>query len=406
MALISSVPKLVFTDSGVEIPTDAQLIDGVFTFIDAAFGGGLNPENLETPQGQLTSSFSALMSDKNSEVAYIVNQVDPRFSDGRFQDAIARIYFLERKPATPTVVEVILGGLDGTVIPSGTLARDTSGNTYTCVSTTTIGVTGSAISTFQNIVTGPIGCPAGTLNRVSQGISGWDTITNPSPGVLGSNVESREAFEYRRANSVQFNANGTPGAIYAALFNLPDVSDVFVYDNFTNNVVLYGSTNYPLAPHSVFAAVVGGDDEEIAKTLVSKKDVGCDYNGNTTVVVFDTSGYNFPYPSYNVKFERPAPLPVLFDVSIVNDPSLPADIVDQIKQTIINRFTGSSGGVRERIGSSIFASNYFCGIAALNPAISILSILIGTVSPTLTRVDVGIDQAPTISESDITVNLM
>ena len=46
---------------------------------------------------------------------------------------------------------------------------------------------------------------------------------------------------------------------------------------------------------------------------------GCAYNGNTTVVVYDQqAGYVPPYPSYNVIFERPSALQVMFAVSIAN----------------------------------------------------------------------------------------
>ena len=122
----SSVPTIQFTPGGLVIPTDAAILAGVQADIDAAFGGGTNPA-LETPQGQIASSESAIISDKNAEVALIVNQVDPRYSDGIFQDAIGRIYYLTRKPATSTSVVATLGGAPGTVIPAGTLAQDTNG---------------------------------------------------------------------------------------------------------------------------------------------------------------------------------------------------------------------------------------------------------------------------------------
>ena len=122
--------------------------------MNAAFGGGLNPA-LETPQGQLASSQTAVIADKNSEIALIVNQVDPLYASDRFQDAIGRIYFLDRKPATATAVTATLGGLSGTVVPAGTFAQDTSGNTYVLLGDVTIGAGGTVSSSWQNIATGP-----------------------------------------------------------------------------------------------------------------------------------------------------------------------------------------------------------------------------------------------------------
>ena len=403
--LPSSVPQIQFTPAGVVLPTESAILAGVQSDIDAAFGGGLNPA-LETPQGQLASSQTAVIGDKNNEVALIVNQVDPQFSDGRFQDAIGRIYFLTRKPATSTSVTCTLGGAAGTVILAGTLAQDTSGNTYASTGAATIGVGGTVDQEFQNIATGPIPCAAGTLIQVYQAIAGWDTITNAADGTIGHDVENRTDFELRRKNSVALNARSTPNAIYAAVFDVADVLDCYVIDNPTNNTVNMGATNYPVAPHSVYVAAVGGTDADVAAAIWRTKDAGCDYNGNTSVTVTDDSGYSYPQPTYVVKFERPVALPVLFAVSLVNDPSLPSDIVARVKAAIIARFNGADGTTRERIGSLILASRYYGAVVSVASNVSLISVLIGTVTATLSQVSVGIDQKPTLSAADIVVTLV
>lgn len=405
MTTPSSVPRIQFTPAGLVIPAETDILAGVQADMNAAFGGGLNP-GLETPQGQLASSQTAIIGDKNNEVALIVNQVDPQYAADRFQDAIGRIYFLTRKPATPTAVTATLGGLAGTVIPAGTFAQDTSGNTYTLSGAATIGVSGTVDAEFQNIETGPIPCAAGTLTSVYQAIPGWDTITNAADGTMGSNVESRADFEYRRKNSVALNGKGTPQAIYAEVFALLDVLDVYVKDNPSNVIENTGATNYPIAPHSIYVAAVGGTDADVAAAIWRKKDAGCDYNGNTSVTVTDDSGYSYPQPTYVVKFERPVALPVLFAVSLVNDSSLPSDIVARVKAAIIARFNGADGTTRERIGSLILASRYYGAVVAVASNVSLISVLIGTTTPTLSQISVGIDQRPTLSADDIAVNLV
>ena len=405
MASPSSVPKIQFTPAGLVIPAETDVLAGVQADINAAFGGGLNPA-LETPQGQLASSQAAVIGDKNNEFALFVNQVDPQYSADRFQDAIGRIYFLTRKPATPTTVQATVNGLAGTVIPGGTLAQDTSGNTYACSGNVTIDATGSVTAEFQNIQTGPIPCAAGTLTQVYQAVPGWDAITNAADGTLGNNVESRADFEYRRRNSVALNGKGTPQAIYAEVFALADVLDVYVKDNPKGDTVLVGSTDYPMLPHSVYVAVVGGADVDIAEAIWRKKDTGCDYNGNTSVTVTDDSGYNYPQPTYVVKFERPATLPVKFAVTLVDDVTLPSNIVQLVKAAIIARFNGADGTTRERMGSLILASRYYGAVVGVASNVSLISVLIGTVTPTLSQVAVGIDQKPTLSASDISVTLV
>jgi len=85
---------------------------------------------------------------------------------------------------------------------------------------------------------------------------------------------------------------------------------------------------------------------------------------------------------------------------------LPLNIVDLVKAAVIARFNGTDGTVRERIGSTILASRYYGAVTGCAPNVALLSVLIGTVTPTLTQIAVGIDQRPTLSASDISVTLV
>lgn len=415
---MSSVPAIQFTDAGVVLPTEAAILEGVQTDIDSAFGGGVNPQ-LSSPQGQIASSDTAIIAEKNSEIAFLVNQFDPQYASGRYQDALARIYFLTRKPATATVVTATLGGLPGTVVPAGTFAQDTAGNTYTLLSNATIGSGGTVTSTWQNNATGPIPCPSGTLTVVYQAVSGWDTITNPSAGALGNIVESRADFYFRVFNSVAINGNGTCPAIYANVFQIPNVLDCYVIDNPSGNTINSGASNYPLAPHSLYVAVVGGDDAAIAAAIWAKKDTGCNYaaypvggspvpgNGSvSTETVLDTSGYAYPQPSYSVSFIRPGALPILFAVQIVNTPNLPSNIATLVQNAIIAQFNGTNGNARARIGSTIIAAQYYAAVAGVLSNLVLLSIQVGTSVANLNEIGVGIDQTPTIEAGNISVTLV
>lgn len=405
MATTTNVPLIQWESSGIVIPQETDILSGVQADINNAFGGGLNP-GLSTPQGQLASSQAAVIADKNSQIAYITNQVDPQYAQSRFQDAIGRLYFMTRNPATPTAVSVTLTGIPGTLVPEGAIAQDTSGNTYANSGDVTISSAGTVSAIFNNTANGPIGCPAGTLTQIVQSISGWDAITNTTDGALGSNVESRQAFEFRRKNSVAANAHGSPQAIYGAVFGCAGVLDCFVVDNPSGNIVNYGSTNYPLAPHSVFVSVLGGASSDIAQAIWSKKDCGCDTNGNCQVTVIDPSGYSYPPPSYLINFVQPTALSIYFAVNIVNDPSLPSDIVSLIQAAVVAQFSGENGSQRERIGSTVHASKYYGPVALAASNIQINSILIGTApNPSGVIVPVGIDQYPNISTANIAVNL-
>lgn len=397
----TAVPPIQFTPQGVIVPSDLDILAGRQEDINTAFGGGLNPA-LNTPQGQIATSDTAIISDKNSQILFVTNQVDPQFSSGRFQDAIGRIYFMERNGAEPTVVSCLMNGPGGTV-PAGSLARDTNGNTYTLLAPVTIPATGSAMSSWANILTGPIPCPAGTLTQVFQAVPGWDAISNPTDGALGQVVESPSEFEFRRQQSVAINGRGTTQSINALVFAVPNVLDCYVIDNPDGVVVLKGSTNFPMKANSVYVAVVGGDAQSICNAIWNKKNLGCNYNGNTTLQVLDTD-YSLPQPSYPVSYQITAPLPVFFQVSVVNNPALPSNLTQLIQTAIIAQFTGTNGSQRARIASLILAISYAGVIAQTSTIIQIVSVTVGTAAnPTGASLLLGIDQNPVISADNISV---
>lgn len=406
MSGTTNVPSITFTPTGVVLPSDADILSGIQADMNAAFGGNLNP-SLSTPQGQLATSQAAILSAKNAEIAKFVSQIDPDVADGAMQDAIGRIYFLTRQPATSTVVEVDCIGQSGVVIPVGSIVKDSSGNLYASIEAGTIPAGGVVTLSFAASDTGPIICAAGAINGAPyRTIPGWDRVINNQPGVTGSDVESRAEFEYRRRQSVALNGRGTLQSVYANVFNVAGVLDVYVTENNTDNAVTVGSTNYSLVPHSIYVAAVGGLAADVAKAIWTHKDVGANYNGNTTVTVVDDSGYSLPYPSYTVKFQIPTATPIKFAVQIANVASLPADIVPQIKAAIVSAFSGGDGGPRARIGATIFASRFYAPIAALSSSVSILSVQIGTTTANQLTLTVGIDQAPTVTPDSILVTLV
>ncbi len=397
----TSVPKLQFTPQGVIVPSDTDILAGAQIDTNYAFGGGVNP-SLKTPQGQIATSLTAIVSDKDAEIALVVNQIDPQYSSGRFQDAIGRFYFMTRIAAEPTAVQCILTGVPTTVVPAGTLAQDTGGNTYALLGDADFGSGSTVLSSWQNVVTGPIPCPAGTLIKVFKAVPGWDAITNPADGTLGRLVETAQEFEIRRQNSVALNSRGSNQSIQAGVFGVLNVIDCYVIDNTSGLTVAKGSTNYPLLPHSVYVGVVGGTDADVANAIWLKKDTGCDYNGNTTVTVQDTLNYQPPYPSYPVKLNRTTPTSVLFAVSLVNSPTLPSNIVALIQAAIVAQFNGATGTAPARIGSAITGLNYLGAVLGVAPGITPLGILVGISSPTLAQVIMGIDQNPIINANTIT----
>lgn len=405
--LETHVPDIEVTPQGITIPEVAQVLAGVLQDFNDAFGGNLNITNVGTPQGLLAADLTYNIALKNTALAYLMAMFDPSSAQGRWLDAIAQLYFIQRKPATATVVEATCVGVPGYTLPKESLAKDSDGYVYESLADAVFSDGGTATVQFKNQTLGAIPCPVGSLTQIYTAVSGWDAITNTAAGVVGQDEESDRAFEQRRYDSVAQNAQGSIAALHGAVASLDGVLDVYVTENTTNLPVIVGETHYQLAPHSVYVAVVGGADQEIADTIFKRKNAGSNMNGNTTVNVQDKSSYVYPYPTYPITFNRPTSAPVYFIVNIADNENLPADVVEQAQEAIIKVMAGEGTAGRARIGGTIYASTYYGAVSDISDYINILSIYVGDSSnASTTAYHLGIDQVPVLSPNQITVNLV
>lgn len=398
--MTTQVPQPTFGATGFVAPAESAILDGVLADLNAAFGGNLNP-GLTTPQGQLAQSTAAIIGDKNDQFLALANGVDPAYASGRMQDAIARIYFIERNPAEPTALQVSCMGAVGLPIPLGALINDPDSNIYVCTQAGVIPASGSITLSFACKVTGPTPVPASV--SIYQAIPGWDSVTLVS-GVVGQDVESRADFEYRRQQSVAINSAGSVPSVRANVLAVSGVLDAYVTDNPLGTSVTIG--DYTLKPNSLYVGVYGGAADDIANAIWTRKSPGCNYNGNTTVTVYDTSVGSQPYPAYQVTYQTLTAVPILFAVQIVNNPNLPSNYVQLIQNAIIAAFTGADGGSRARSGTTLYAGRYYQGAQAVDPSVEVLSIQLGTTSANANSVVMGIDQTPTITAANISVTTL
>ncbi|WP_447873960.1 baseplate J/gp47 family protein [Serratia fonticola] len=407
VVVTTAVPAVTITDTGLAIPDELDILNGRLSDLDTSMGGGMST-SLTTPQGQIAMSDTAIIAAKNDELAELVNLINPDYTYGRFQDGIARIYFIDRIAATGTLVTATCTGSVGATIPANSIAVDSSGYLYQSLASTIIPATGSVEIVFQNLTPGPIACPIGSLNSIYRAVIGWSSIDNEVAGVPGNDVEGRANFEYRRRQSVAKNARNTLAAVYAAVLAVDGVTDAYVTDNKTGAVELRGVTNYSLLPHSVYIAAYGGQASDIGNAIFSAAPPGVDMNGTTTYVVQDTENYVYPYPEYTIKWVTPAAVSVNFVVQLQENDALPSNIISLTQNAIINAFNGEDGGTRARIGSRIFAGRYYPGVQNIDQSnVNILGITISKDGVAFaSSIEFGIDEIPTIDATNITVELV
>jgi uncharacterized phage protein gp47/JayE len=388
---------------GVELPSTQEIREDLGEKIQQAFQTSPTDPllNIEpsSPMGQVLDLIVSEIEAKNSEIVFLANMVNPETATGKYLDALAALYGLDRKISEPTVVNCVLTGLKGTVIPYGAIAQDSLGNQYrhSAANGAQVDDTGSVTTTFTAINHGPLEVAAGSVNRIVTTIAGWDSITNPTAGVIGRDEETDAELRNRMIESYAVNATGYVEAIEANLAALEGVLDVRVLENPTNAEV----TQYGVAidPHSILIAIVGGEDSDIAKTIYQRKDAGCGTTGDYEVQFIDETYYN---ATYNYKIVRPQNQSLKISVTFFGT-SMNETEKNNVIQAIIQDALGQGANDRISLASTVYASRFYQAIQSQTSA-PIAQIQVGFGTGTLgSSVQIPANIEPTISESDVSI---
>lgn len=305
----------------------------------------------ETPAGQLIDGQAALVIQKDNEMMQLANMFNPATATGRFQDALAKIYFITRHIAQSTLVTCTCRGLTGTRIPLGAIVENADGQRLEATQSATIGDDGTASIVFTCVNTGPIVIGAESVNKIITVIPGWDSVENESAGILGRDIESQQEFEERRINSVAKNSHGLAESVGGSVSNLDNVVACRIEQNRTDDPIETMGITIP--PHSVYLSVYGGDSQDIGMTIHNKLDAGCGTAGNTSVQIEDTTN-----GSLHTYYYTTANLTDLY-VKVTTAPNAKYD-EDTVKNAIINNFSGNIDGFSRLImGDELFASRFY-----------------------------------------------
>lgn len=373
----SSIPRPELTEAGFVAPSEQDILSGALADINAALGGQANLA-LNTPQGQLAVSLTAILGDVYAAMLGVFNGMDPAANSGRMQEAIGRIYFLTRRPATATIVGAQLtttGG--GQTIAAGTsVAIDRNGNIYAPSSDIVLPSAPGQVNTPLTCQTlGAIICPVGALTLYQAGL-GITSLTNNEVGLTGLEAESRAEFETRREQSVSANSIGQNAAILGAILSQSDVEDAFVVDNPAGHESeVKGVT---LAPYSLYVVVQGGTDENIARAIIAHKSPGCAMQGSVSVQVKDENiAYHGNNPVYTVNFDRIQAVTLYISVKLARPSILvPQDAPERAIKALMNHLTSSE--TRPRIGATLYASRLATVVNALGDWAEVLDLSLGT----------------------------
>ena len=303
--------------------------------------------------------------------------------------------------ASATVAEILAGlqsviaGAHPTLTSSvvgTTLVIDRNDIFQTVNFTTSVNLGITKVRTVGEVVaveSGIIVQPANTIDTILTPMLGWDSVNNPVAATPGEDRETDEQLRLRFRNGKFDRATNTLDAIYSALINLDNVSEVTIYENDTSVVDGNG-----VPAHSFLPIVVGGLSTDIANAIWDNKPIGILSYGNTTVSINDVQGF-----AHNVSFSRPNALVIYISMDITTDVNFPANGNDLIRSNILQYFADNLG-----TGDDVIYSRLYTPVNQV-PGHQVNTLTVGT-SPSpvgVVNVPVAFDAIASISSINIVI---
>lgn len=329
----------VIDANGLEVATRAELVASITAALQAIYGADINLDS-DSPDGQLMNIFIQAILDNEDLLVQIYNGFDPDLAIGRTLDMRCAINGVQRQAGTFTLTNIditvdralTLPGLDAEVDnPDGTgyTVADNAGNNWILVATQNPAGAGTYTYAFRAQNPGAVLTTPNTITVPVTVILGVTAINNPTTYTsLGLNEETDAELRIRRQKSVSLSSQGYLRGLLAALLNINGVTAAFVYENTDS------ATDGDGVPgHSIWVIVNGGDPEDIANAIYSKRNAGCGMKGSETYTITQVDGSPFI-----VKWDEVTPedLYIEFDAESINgvDPIDDAGIKDYLVENL------------------------------------------------------------------------
>lgn len=288
----------VFDRNGLQTATVSEILSDLETAFKAIYGDDILLDS-STPDGQWLNILAQKGVDIRGLLMQLYNSFNPDNAQGSVLDQRCAINNVFRKAGTFTTVAVnvtadrslTLAGLDGDYNnPEGTgyTIQDNEGNKFILINTSTISA-GTTSLLFRAETIGNVVVLPQTITTPVTIVLGVISVINPSAASsIGSNEESDAELRIRRRQSVSVGSFGYLNGLQAKLLQLDGVNDAKVYENYTDET---DENNIP--PHCIWVVIDGGDTEDIADAIYSKKCPGTDMKGSITYTILTPAQTQF-----------------------------------------------------------------------------------------------------------------
>lgn len=314
----------------------------------------------ESPDGQAIDIWSETLALLDEQVQYAYMSRDPATATGQALNDIAQYANITRQDATFSTAEVVITGVDGTVIPAGNRVRHAETGTAWALDSE-VEIAGPTTANVTATEAGALTASIGTLTEIADPVAGWASVNNEQAAAQGSDEESDNDFRLRRNQSVSLPGANQVDNIFSAVANVDGVTQARVYENSTSSTDANG-----LSDHSIAIFVQGGDVDEVRSAIAMKKNPGCGMNRENGIPGEESASTTTPLGNpLDITFFHPELVTIYVAVTI-DTGALSESTKDEIKQAIVDYslegFTGQGDGFTRRgyqIGERVSAGRLY-----------------------------------------------
>lgn len=257
------------TDTGFSAKTLAEILAELRTRQREEISETLDTST-DSPIGQLNGIFASKVRELWEVAEEVYASMDPRQATGRSLENLSAITGTLRSPATKSRVTATVNVDNGFSAAIGEMVAYVDGDpTARFVNAEAVeNVSGSAANVaavFEAETAGELAAYAGTLTKIAEPLSGWNSVTNAADAAIGDEAATDEELRQSREAELAASGGSTIDGIEADLLALTGVEQVRVFENATDSIDADG-----LPPHSIEALVYDGTT---AGTVVAANDI-------------------------------------------------------------------------------------------------------------------------------------
>lgn len=354
-----------FTTEGLTTQTYQEIFDELAAAYRLIYGVDINLDP-DSPDGNRVANEAKARLDIQTLVLSIYNQQDPDLATGEAMNKLLKFAGITRGPAARSQVDVTITADQNLSLPDEYTVLDDLGQSWLSSGITPLVIGANAVTLFAENF-GAVEADAGTVTEPADIIIGVVSVTNAAAATIGQDEETDPEVRVRRNRSLQNPATSTLGGLFAAIGDLPGVSDVAAYENDddTYDPVL------DMAANSIWLVIEGGEVADIVETMAKNKTGGTPIKGAVTGAYEETQFKPDETPyiiTHNMAFDRPTEVPLYITLTVEGIDGATVDTA-AIKAALVARSfsideIGSASGLYATVYSA--ASNFIATLLLIS----------------------------------------